>query len=518
MQILDWWRSFRDTISRLTKSGIRPIEKSLHAKIAVGVVFPLVIILLLFSVYEFNRDRSAMLSDLSVVASETGDIIETTLRHEMLESDFEGIQRILDTFYSRGSFESLYILDSSGKVIFAPGEEDVGMQLNNQAEECQQCHNLPVGERPTSIVIESDSGNFIFRSMKPIYNDPECEECHQDSQRIRGLLLNDISIVPYTDILITDLKEQFVEGAIIIGLAIVIVYYSLNRFVLHGIEKLTSAMAEFAKGHQPAQENNMGIDEIGQLAAAFKHMANEVEARYRENFELTERLNQQSAIRGHLLSKLITSQEDERKRLARDLHDEFGQALSGLALKTESIAKLVSSNPEVADQELSKMGKLIQTTTDKMYDMIKAIRPSLLDDLGLIPAMKDFAKRGLENANIDFLIDDGDFGQRLPREIEITTYRMFQEAVHNVVKHSGATEIQARLSTTEDEFKCVIADNGVGFEVDALSSIHSNGQSYGLLGMYERLSLCGGTLEISSAKGQGTTLSATIPLPEDERG
>lgn len=504
----------RKNISRYLKRGFRPFERSLRAKIAVGIILPMVFILTIFSIFELNRDRSEMLNGLSVVASETGDVIEATLYHEMLESDFEGIQRILDAFYSRGSFERLYILDASGKVIFAPNEEGVGLQLDNQAEECQPCHGLPVGERPNSIVVESESGQYIFRSMKPIFNMPECVECHQDSERIRGLLLNDISIKPYTDILIASFREQVLKGVIIVGIVVVIVYFSLDRFVLRGIKKLVSAMSDFAEGRKPAQQNSLSNDEIGKLAVAFDNMANEVEARYKENLELTEKLNQQSAIRGHLLSRLITSQEDERKRLARDLHDEFGQALGGLALKTESIAKLVESNPSLADQELGKMGKLIQTTTDKMYDMIKALRPSLLDDLGLIPAIKDYAKRALENTNIEFIIDYEDFSRRLPREMEVTIYRMFQEALHNIIKHSGATEIKARLISTNQEFKCEIADDGVGFDVNIISSIHTNGQSFGLLGMHERISLCGGSLEISSSVGHGTTLVAKIPLAE----
>jgi len=247
-------------------------------------------------------------------------------------------------------------------------------------------------------------------------------------------------------------------------------------------------------------------------------MADQVEARNKANLELTEKLDQQSVIRGHLLNRLITSQEDERKRLARDLHDEFGQALGGLALKTESISKLVESNPSLADQELGKMGKLIQSTTDKMYEMIKALRPSILDDLGLIPAIKDFSKHALENTNIEFILDDKGFSQRLPREIEVTIYRMFQEALHNVIKHAGATAIIATLISSEKEFVFEITDNGVGFDVEIISSVHSSGQGFGLLGMHERITLCGGSLEISSTKSHGTTIIAKIPLTEADHG
>lgn len=177
-----------------------------------------------------------MLNDLSIVASETGNIIETALKHEMLESDFDGIQRILDAFYDGDSFERLYILDSSGKIIFSPYGESVGEILSTEEKECQPCHMLSVMERPNSIVITKDDGEYLFRSMKPILNSSECVECHEDSGEIIGLLLNDISIAPYNNLLITNLQEQLLRGIIIISLTCLIVYFTLSHHVLRGME------------------------------------------------------------------------------------------------------------------------------------------------------------------------------------------------------------------------------------------------------------------------------------------
>jgi two-component system sensor histidine kinase UhpB len=148
-----------------------------------------------------------------------------------------------------------------------------------------------------------------------------------------------------------------------------------------------------------------------------------------------------------------------------------------------------------------------------MYDIILDLRPSALDDLGLVAALRTHAERITQEAGIAFELDVSGMNGRLPPELETALYRIFQEALSNVVRHARATKLSITLICNNGAFEGNIVDNGRGFD---LATIQANGDSargLGLLGMQERISQCGGRLEITSNHGRGTHIHILIPMP-----
>lgn len=492
----------------------RFVPSGLHVKVSLGVILPLLLILGLFTVVGYQRQREATLTELSKLAAYTGRVVESDLRHQMMESDFDGLQGLLDTIGEQEEIRRLYLLDTSGRVIFAPGGEGVGLHLDNRRRDCQACHSLPATERPDSVVVASPSGERIFRSMAPIENSPECAQCHDTGERLIGMLLIDVSVAPFTERLTAYLKQNLLLWLSVIAITTLVVYFVVDRLVLRRLAAVVQAIGRVSRGIEPPPVPEGSPDEIGQLVRAFNRMSHQIESRQRQNHALSEQLQRQSEQRGQLLRRLITAQEDERIRVARELHDELGQSLTGLALRAQALERYLPPEDNQGQAILDQIRSLVTGTTDAMYDIIMALRPSVLDDLGLVSALRAYGERALEGSNLIFEIDDRCFNDRLPPAIETSLFRVFQEGITNVVRHADATRISVRLQCTDGFFDGELADDGRGFEPAEFQTNGHSARGLGLLGMQERVTQCGGEMEISSAPGQGTSLRFTIPLNE----
>ena len=491
---------------------------SLRVKVTLGLILPMILILCVFTAIEYENHQTFMLSNLSIIASHSGRVVESNLRQEMLNSDFAELQRLLDSIGKTNEFRVVYLLDTSGRVIFSPQKKDVGLQLDNHQPDCQPCHHLPPDERPGSVVVKANDGERVFRSMQVIENSAECTQCHDPKQRIIGLLLTDIPIAPLEGPLRTHTIEDLLWWTGTILIVVVLVNLVMSRFVLRRLENLAREITGFGQGQMPKPVANAPMDEIGRLASTFHAMTRQVEARNEENNALSERLQRQSSQRGELLKQLITIQEEERKRVARELHDQLGQSLTGLSFKVVTAQQKLFSNPDLARRELVQTQELISDTAKQMYDMILDLRPSSLDDMGLVAALRSHVERTLNGTGIDFNLDDRGLSERLPPEIETTLYRVFQEALLNVVRHSKATSVQIKLHCTDGAFEGELSDNGKGFDLNPVFLDGNKPRGLGLMGMQERIGLIGGFLEILTQTGCGTTLRIHLPLEEKRNG
>jgi signal transduction histidine kinase len=493
------------------------LQLSLRAKVTIGVALPLCLILGFFTALEYGRHRETLLDNLSLLASHAGQVVEVNLRHQMLESDFDGVQELLVEIGAREEFRALYILDPQGEVIFASNGNQ-GLQTDNREAECQLCHSLPPEERPASVVATTGDGERIFRSMRPIENGEACRECHESEDRILGLLLTDISIEPLEAPLTAHLHESILWGIGAILVAIVVVNLALDRLILRRLDDLAAGIARFGQGEE-LPPSIVGVapaagDEIGRLLSTFQTMAGKVEARSVENRVLSEHLQRQSAARGELLKRLTTVQEDERKRIARELHDNLGQLLGGLALRLEAIERLAATDTAQTAEQLIEAQNIVTQATNQMYDLILDLRPSVLDDLGLAAALRSHAQRSVNGSGLQVEFEMSGLNGRLPPELETIIYRTFQEALSNVIRHAGATQVRVNLGRHSHGLIGRIDDNGRGFDPATVQQNANEASGLGLLGMQERLAQCGGRLEIQSQPEQGTALTIYIPLPE----
>ena len=219
-------------------------------------------------------------------------------------------------------------------------------------------------------------------------------------------------------------------------------------------------------------------------------------------------LGEKEAQRSRLLQALLTAQEEERSRIARDLHDQIGQSLTALLLGLDrQLERPVGSAEELQD-ELRRLRGLTAVTLADVRRIALDLRPAVLDEFGLAAALRRFARELNERYGIavNVLVDVPD---RLSREVETVLYRVAQEALTNVVRHAQAAEASIVVTVPQGSVQLVVEDDGVGFDPAALAP----SERIGLIGMRERLELLGGSLRLESAPGSGCSVHARLPLP-----
>jgi signal transduction histidine kinase len=505
---------------KLESAGEKPFHlriwsifaRSIRLKVSLLILLPVLLALLLSTLIEFQLHRERDLRNMSLLASQTGHVIQQSLRHEMLLSDFEGIQSTLDAIWADEQFRALYILDKNGKVVFSPSEESTSLSLDNEEESCQPCHRLAADDRPSGILITTSDGQQVFRSMHPIENKPECAECHNPDDRIIGLLLTDLSIESVEEAVVAGTRSSLLWWIGALLATTIIANLAINQFVLQRLGRLTEAIRNFSLGKKNPQLPVTSEDEIGKLSEAFNAMSSRVELHEKENKALTEALDNRIAERGVLLKRLIHAQEEERKRIAREIHDEFGQSLSSIALNIELTHRALAQDPNKATDHLSRAGELVANSTDQMYNLILGLRPSALDDLGLIAALKSHIHRTLEPAGIGYDFQTEALTDRLPPQIETTLFRLIQEALTNIIRHAGASRVTLSISLRNGVIQGDVIDDGVGFDPSSIRISDQDEQGLGLLGMRERVEQFGGTLDVDSSPGSGTRIRIRLPI------
>jgi signal transduction histidine kinase len=211
-----------------------------------------------------------------------------------------------------------------------------------------------------------------------------------------------------------------------------------------------------------------------------------------------------------LSAQLLKAQETERRMIARELHDEIGQALTAVQLNLQVMLSL--TNLAELPARLEDSMALIEPVLQQVRELSLDLRPSLLDDLGLGPALRWYVKRQAERAGFRAQIIIETAARRPSADIETTCFRIVQEAVTNIVRYARATAVRVEVQQCNGQLRLLIRDDGIGFDVAAARKRAANGGSLGLLGMQERAMLVGGDFTIQSQLGRGTTVSARIPL------
>ena len=495
-------------------SSTRRSRLNLQLKVSLLIILPMLLILAASSLIAYSRQRERALASMSLVASQTGLAIENSLHEVMLAADTQQIQTTLDALGRDPRIQTLFIMDTSGRVAFSPRGEGIGQKLSNEDPTCQPCHRLSPEDRPLGIVVTTSDGQSVFRSMQPIENQPECHQCHDPDQKLNGLLLTDISVASIEGTLAGDLRDNlaWLAGALIV--TAILAYWAVNRWVLRRLSGLAEAMDDVGHGEFQGDLPESPDDEIGRLSAAFNRMVDQVERRDEENTALSERLKERAEERGQLLERLIVAQEEERKRVARELHDDLGQILSSTALSVEVAQKAMENNPSDASEHLARANNLIADATDRMYDLILGLLPSILDDLGLLAALRAHAARTLEPEGIEFEISTSGLSDRLPPHLETALFRIFQEAISNIVRHAGASTVTMSIGAENSILEAKVVDDGIGFDPEAFDANGIDKRGLGILGMRERAALVGGEIKIESRPGRGTEMHIIITLPE----
>jgi signal transduction histidine kinase len=233
-----------------------------------------------------------------------------------------------------------------------------------------------------------------------------------------------------------------------------------------------------------------------------------------EQSELYERLRKGRERYQRLAQHILVSREEERKRVARELHDETSQSLSGLALSLQALVEMSEKYQDLDvafKEQLKKAQSLAVQISNEVSRLIHELRPTLLDTLGLIPAIRRYAEDILHPLGIDVTVECRGSSQPLPPEYEVGLFRVAQSTVGNIAKHSEAKKVLINLDYGTGQLSMCIKDDGKGFEVSKLTGVDAKGRGSGLFGMKERVKLMGGSCSVDSKPGQGTAVVVQVP-------
>lgn len=315
------------------------------------------------------------------------------------------------------------------------------------------------------------------------------------------------------------LREQLLFWIGVSFVAALIVAWITTRRVVEPTERLTAAAERMAGGDLVSPIGVVAPDEIGKLAESLDLMRQRLKEAYEAieltNRELEARVSERTARLSVLLRKTISAQEHERQRLARELHDETAQTLAALSVALDRARDGLACQPGPALDQIGAAKEIATRLLDETRRLILGLRPAILDDLGLAPAVRWHCESALSESGIDVTIEDELGAARLPSPVEITLFRIAQEAVSNVARHARARHMRIRLTRSGGMVSLRVADDGRGFDAGDTMANAVGSSNVGLLGMNERVALMGGTLTIQSKKGAGTTVLIEVPLAEE---
>ncbi len=209
-----------------------------------------------------------------------------------------------------------------------------------------------------------------------------------------------------------------------------------------------------------------------------------------------------------LSARIVDAQEEERRSISRELHDEVGQTLGALLVDLGQLSRLVpSGNDQLLQNQIARIKSVAEHAVKSIRDMALLLRPPMLDDLGLLPALEWQAREVSRRGDMEVDVHSQSLSEQLPDEIKVCVYRLVQEALTNAARHAAAKHAVVTVKQENARIHLTIADDGKGFSPDRTRGM-------GILGMEERVKRLGGTLHIHSAPGKGATVEADIPLPD----
>jgi signal transduction histidine kinase len=294
------------------------------------------------------------------------------------------------------------------------------------------------------------------------------------------------------------------------------------------------AITPLEEGHRVALESNDHLSRMNQalsrrtldLATSNRQLKKEiahrktVEETLRQSEQQTGKLLEQSQLLQeqlrHLSRRILLVQEEERKRISRELHDVVAQLLTGINVRLATLKTEASTNTKGLSQKISNTQRLVEKSVGIVHRFARELRPAVLDDLGLIPALHSFLKSFSEETGIRVNLTAFTGLEKLSNAKRTVFYRVAQEALTNVARHAQASRVDVSIQKLPNAVRMRIKDDGKSFEVEHMWQAKKS-QRLGLLGMRERAEMVGGTLTVESSPGHGTTITTQIPFNKETK-
>lgn len=377
----------------------------------------------------------------------------------------------LETLAPRGV---AYLVDANGKIIAHPDPARVGTDLSTHAG----IEQVTRGEAGATFH-RDENGTELVVGYAPI------------SPVGWGLAIDE----PWAEVVAPMFQYAVLLPVVLVLVALVglgAIYFGV-RNIVRPLQELSQAAQRIALGdYSGAAYRVGGVREIEELRETLDGMAKQVRAA-------------QSAMQDYIAA-VTRSQEDERKRLARELHDDTIQTLIAVQQRIELTNKALTKDPALAAPKLAELKALTADALGRVRAFVRDLRPTYLDELGLIPALETLARE----AQAGFHVQGAQ--QRLVAERELVLFRITQEALRNVSKHARATQVDVTLAFEPDQVTVTVQDNGQGFDAPESPNMYARQGHFGLMGMQERAQLFGGKVYVKSERRKGTKVVAYVPI------
>jgi len=378
--------------------------------------------------------------------------------------------------------------------------------------------DLPKG-LPSLLPFIKDDNPLPAYNVKKIHNEYRALKINSNEGPIReiivpiengaiGFVRVGISEISTQHLLDRNMSEFFITTFLVCLLA-VIGATRLAYVIIYPLRSLTNAAQQIQLGNFSVQAEIKEEDEVGHLATVFNEMVNSLQEKDFENNRLLKELRAKEAMRTDLMNKLFTVQEEERKRISRELHDETSQSLASLLAYMKV---LLSKLKDDKQKELLLGARDVAINVlDGIRKMAVELRPPVLDDLGLIAAMDKYINHFSTQHQINTKFSAPDDKLIIENEISLTLYRILQESLTNISKHAAASYVNIKLIKTTSTIILIISDNGLGLKPGDLEVARQNNR-LGVYGMKERVELLGGTFNLHSISSSGTNITVTLPI------
>jgi signal transduction histidine kinase len=473
------------------------VRTSLRARVAFGVGLPVLILLGVFALYGYSRDRQVMEEQFRLTSSQLGQLTLGGLQHAMLENDQHRVAQIIQDVAATENVERIQIVDSGGEVQVDSLNQDLGLVYQTGSLGCVECHATAAEKRPQAIRLDASSDSM--RISTPIPNATACRECHTEEATHLGMVILDVSLLHAEEQLLRSLRFD-IAIAVITALIVSGAVFMLVHFVIvRRVEALQIPFGAFAGGNLSTRipPEKIAGDEIGQLAQTFNWMAEEIEEKERERKS-----------REELRERTI---REERERISRELHDGLAQLLGYVNAKVMAIRLMLKKDETAkAQSHLMQLEEAARQTLVDVREAILGLRMNAQHEEGFGAAIEEYCKQfsKLSDLPVKVNIDETLVGAQFGTEVELQLMRIVQEALSNIRKHASAKHATISFLTTPEGVLLEVGDDGVGF--DPLNNHDENHGHYGLSTMSERAQTIGAEFEIFSTPGSGTRIEILI--------
>lgn len=478
---------------------------SLRLKTVLVIALPMFLTLAGLSYYQYYREQQALFSQLDNIAFNFGTAIVGSLKHIMINRDPAMMSAVLSEISKQPTILNTALYNSESDLIATnnPGYFDVAPDRSSTG--CIECHQQADYQRLRSLVIRTPTDIDALRTSIPIRNEPECYSCHPSSENVLGVLVVDFSL---------ESLESQVKGGITFNLILSIlatlaasltVYYWIEVMIIKRLDLFRQPIQLFGSGDFSARVKTSGSveDEITSLQKGFNKMAVELE--------------RQKVIEHKAIDARFQAIIEERKRLARELHDSTAQILGYVTTKTAAVRLFIETGKhEEAASELKQLEEASRSVFADIRQAIMDLNTIPDEDWDIVFVLRTYINsfERYSQIPVTLTVESVD-GLKLPPESYLQILRIVQEALANVRKHSQASKVDVRISVdSKNKLEIIIRDNGVGF--DPGSQERDAGMHFGINSMSDRAEAIGARLDILSKPENGTEIILVIPL--EDRG